>query len=76
MPEDKEECLNVINRFLSLPDEERLNFKVGRRAGLYNRLADLGDTYRHERIEQAIEDFRRRGSDVDEEIFRLKNSFI
>jgi radical SAM superfamily enzyme YgiQ (UPF0313 family) len=76
MPEDKGKCLNVINSFLSLPGEERLNFKVGRRAGLYNRLADLSDSYRHDRIEQAIEHFRRRGSDVDEEILRLKNSFI
>jgi radical SAM superfamily enzyme YgiQ (UPF0313 family) len=76
MPEDKEECLNVIDRFLSLSDEERLNFKVGRRAGLYNRLADLSDDYGHDRIEQAIGHFRMQGSDIDEEIFRLKNSFI
>ena len=61
MPEDKEECLNVINRFLSLPDEERLNFKVGRRAGLYNRLADLSDSYKHDKIEQAIKSLRVRG---------------
>ena len=76
MPEGKEECLNIINKYLSLPDEERLNFKVGRRAGLYNRLADLNDSYRHDRIEQAIKHIKAQGGDVDEEILRLKNTFI
>jgi radical SAM superfamily enzyme YgiQ (UPF0313 family) len=76
MPEDKEKCLNIIDKYLSLPDEERLNFKVGRRAGLYNRLADLNDSHKHGRIEQATKSLRAQGSDVEEQIFRLKNSFI
>jgi radical SAM superfamily enzyme YgiQ (UPF0313 family) len=76
MPEDKEKCLNIINKYLSLPSEERLNFNFGRRAGLYNRLADLGDSYKHDRIEQAIKRLRAQGSNVEEAIFRLKDSFI
>jgi radical SAM superfamily enzyme YgiQ (UPF0313 family) len=76
MPEDKEKCLNIINEYLSLPDEERLNFNFGRRAGLYNRLADLSDSYKHDEIEQAIKRLRAQGSNVEEAIFRLKDSFI
>lgn len=76
MPEDKEKCLNIINKYLSLPDEERLNFKFGRRAGLYNRLADLSDSYKHDKIEQAIKRLRAQGSNVEEAIFKLKDSFI
>ena len=76
MPEDKEKCLNIINKYLSLPDEERLNFNFGRRAGLYNRLADLSDSYKHDKIEQAIKHLRAQGSNVEEAIFRLKDSFI
>ena len=76
MPEDKGKCLNIINKYLSLPDEERLNFKVGRRTGLYNRLADLSDSYKHDKIEQAIKHLRAQGSNIEEEILRLKNSFI
>jgi len=76
MPEDKGKCLNIINKYLSLPDEERLNFKVGRRTGLYNKLDDLSDNYRHDKIEQAIERLRAQGSDVEEAITNLKNSFI
>jgi radical SAM superfamily enzyme YgiQ (UPF0313 family) len=76
MPEDKGKCLNIINKYLSLPDEERLNFKFGRRAGLYDRLADLSDSYQHDKIEQAIKRLRAQGSNVEEAIFRLKDSFI
>jgi len=76
MPEDKGKCLNIINKYLSPPDEERLNFKVGRRTGLYNRLADLSDSYKHDKIEQAIKHLRAQGSDVEEAIVKLKNSFI
>jgi len=76
MPEDKEKCLNIINKYLSLSDEERLNFKFGRRTGLYNRLADLSDSYKHDKIEQAIKRLRAQGSNVEEAIFRLKDIFI
>jgi radical SAM superfamily enzyme YgiQ (UPF0313 family) len=76
MPEDKEKCLNIINKYLSLPDEERLNFKFGRRAGLYNRLVDLSDSYKHDKIDQAIKHLRAQGNNVEETIFGLKDSFI
>jgi radical SAM superfamily enzyme YgiQ (UPF0313 family) len=76
MPEDKEKCLNIINKYLSLPDEERLNFNFGSRAGLYNRLADLNDSYKHDKIEQAIKNLRAQGSNVEETIIRLKDNFL
>ena len=76
MPDDKEKCLNIIDEYLSLPDGERLNFKIGRRAGLYNRLGDLTDSSRHDEIEQAIKRLKAQDTDVEEEILRLKNSFI
>jgi len=76
MPEDKEKCLNIINSYLSLPDEERLNFKFGKRAGYYDRLADLNDSYKHDKIDQAIKRLILQGSDIEEAILGLKNSFI
>lgn len=76
MPEDKERCLNIIDNYLSLPEEERLNFKVGRRVGLYNSLADLNDSYKHVHVEQAVNRLKAKGSDVEEAVLSLKNSFI
>jgi len=76
MPEDTAKCLDIINKYLSLPEEKRLNFKVGRRAGYYNRLADLNDSYKYDKIYQLIKRLRSQDSNVDEAVTRLKNSFI
>jgi radical SAM superfamily enzyme len=76
LPDDKEKCLGIINKYLSLSDEERLNFRLGRRAGYYARLADLDDSYKHNRVKEAIERLRAQGEDVDKTIFRLKDNFI
>jgi len=76
MPEDKAKCLDIIDRYLSLSDEERLNFRIGRRAGLYDRLDDLNDSYKHDQIKQAIRRLKAQGAHVEQEILRLKNSFI
>jgi len=77
MPEDKERCLNIINQYLSLPEEERLNFKLGRRAGYYEKLADLADGYKHYKIDEAIKHIQPEGSkSVDNVILKLKGSFI
>jgi radical SAM superfamily enzyme YgiQ (UPF0313 family) len=76
MPDDKQRCLDIINGYLSLPYGERLNFKVGRRAGLYNRLADMIDSHRYDEVAQAVQHLTAQGSDVEVAITRLKNSFI
>jgi len=76
MPEDREKCLHIIDRYLSLANEERLNFKIGRRAGLYNRLDDLSDSFKHGQIQQAIKRLKAQGTHLEQEIMRLKNSFI
>jgi radical SAM superfamily enzyme YgiQ (UPF0313 family)/bacterioferritin-associated ferredoxin len=76
MPEDKAKCLDIIDKYLSLGDEERLNFKIGRRAGLYNALDDLSDSYKHDQIAQAMTRLKAEGPDAEQEILRLKNNFI
>jgi radical SAM superfamily enzyme YgiQ (UPF0313 family) len=76
LPEGRDSCIDVIDRYLALPDEERLNFRLGRRMGYYERLDDLGDASRHERIATAIEKIEERGDDIDEVIRRLKDRFI
>ena len=43
LPDDKEKMLAVIQRFQDLPQEEKDNFKLGRRLGIYNWLDDLDD---------------------------------
>ncbi len=76
MPEDKEECLNAISKYLSLPSDERLNFRLGRRTGYYEKLIDLNNSYKHGKIEEAIMRITSDGRNVDEVITTLKDNFI
>jgi len=76
MPQDKPRCLGIIREYLSLPEEERLNFKLGRRVGYYQQLADLKDSYRHDKVERAIRQIRAEGENVDEVLSRVKDGFI
>jgi hypothetical protein len=75
-PEDKAKCLDIIQRYFALADEERLNFQLGRRMGLYETLSDMGEPGRHARVASTIRVVRERGDDVDEVMRRLKDRFI
>ncbi|MBW1712614.1 MAG: radical SAM protein [Deltaproteobacteria bacterium] len=46
LPEDKERLLGIIDDYFALPEEERLLYRVGRRAGLFRGPADLGSAGR------------------------------
>lgn len=77
LPEGKEKMLDVISRFQALSPEERANFKLGRRLGIYNRLDDLDDVRRSEEVRQVMDRLSRDGDDVsDEVIFSLMERYI
>jgi len=77
LPEAKPSLLAIVNRYLSLSSQERLNFRLGRRAGYYEKLDDLYDDYKYQRVEEAV---KRIGAntpeDVDRAIQRFKDCFI
>jgi hypothetical protein len=76
LPEDKDRMLAVIDRFQSLSDEERQNFRLGRRMGVYASLGDLADAGKHGLVEQALAKVAKQGK-VDEEImYSLMARFI
>ena len=54
LPEDKEEMLAVADRYLDLPETERMIYKVGRWGGAFRSLNDLGDSVLRTRIESAM----------------------
>ena len=77
LPQDKEKMLAAIARFQSLPPEERHNFRVGRRVGMYVQLDDLDNSHKHELVEHAIQKLSTDGNQVDEEtIYALMGRFI
>jgi hypothetical protein len=76
LPADKEKMLAVISRFQALSPEEKANFKLGRRLGIYSRLDDLNDAHLREEVGQAMGRLGRDGSVSDEVIFRLMERYI
>ncbi len=53
LPHDKEKMLHVIDRYLSLPENDRLLFQLGRRAGALRYLADLENPLVRSRLSAA-----------------------
>jgi radical SAM superfamily enzyme YgiQ (UPF0313 family) len=51
LPEHKDRLLAIMDRFLKLPDNDKLNFILGRRLGIYNCLDDLNDKNRYESVQ-------------------------
>ena len=77
LPEDRENLLALMDRFLALPEAERLNFRLGRRMGAYRGLDDLEDPGRHAQVEKAIERIRRDSPEgIGETINALLQRFI
>jgi radical SAM superfamily enzyme YgiQ (UPF0313 family) len=46
LPEDKPKLLAIMDRYLDLPEEERLNYTLGKRLGYYRYLDDMQDENR------------------------------
>ena len=77
LPDDKESMLAVADRYLALPDEERLIFKVGRWGGAYRSLDDLEDPTLRAKIEQVIQQWNLETSgQVDQVIREMADQYI
>ncbi len=76
LPEDKDKMLAVTDRFQALSAEERQNFRLGRRIGIYASLDDLNDPGKHGLVAQAVAKVAKDGK-VDEAItYSLMERFI
>ena len=76
-PLARQACLDTIEHYLGMSLRERLNYRLGRRAGLYEKLNDIYDAAKYDKIDMAM---RRVGADtttkVDELIDGMKKRFI
>lgn len=77
LPEDKDKMLAAIDRFQGLTVEERVNFRVGRRTGIYTRLDDQHDPRKRETVDRIVHRLTQDGSYIDEEIiYQMMQQFI
>ncbi len=77
LPEDKQKILNLIDRYFALADEDRLVYRMGRRAGIYRSLNDLSDEVTYARLRKAIREIEEKepGS-VEKQLSLLLEHYI
>ena len=77
LPEDKEKMLAVIDRFQSLSTEDRTDFILGRRMGIYTSVDDLSDLQRRDVVEKVKGQLNSEGNGIDDKvIYSLMERFI
>jgi hypothetical protein len=76
-PRDKDQMLAVIDRYLALTPEERLLYRLGRRGGAIQSLADLENPALRGRLEAARQELEAEtGGDLERLITELGDQYI
>lgn len=76
-PEGKEAMLAMIDRYLSLPPEEKLLFRLGRRGGGLRSLEELDDPVMRQRLQTAMRELSSQaGGDIEQLITELGDQYI
>ena len=76
LPADKERMLASIDRFLSLPAEDRLLFRIGRRVGVYTRLDELDEPGKRHLVERVLHRLGHDGELTEETLYALMERYI
>jgi radical SAM superfamily enzyme YgiQ (UPF0313 family) len=73
LPDDKQRMLDVIDRYLGMPAEDRESFIVGRRLGFLRLLSE----YRHdENLEDIKRQLKARFSTIDQAVLEIARGFL
>ena len=77
LPGDKAGFLTVIDRFLALSQDDKYRFELGRRMGIYSRIADIDDPDKQKMVNQYADKVIAEGPEVvDRVIWELMERFI
>ncbi len=77
LPEDKGYMLRVIDSYLSLPDEERLLFRLGRRGGALRSVVEIKNPYIKAQLEKAKRELEsQEGKSIEEIITEMATQYI
>ena len=56
LPQDKPKLLAIMDRYLTMPEEERINYTLGRRLGYYRGLDDMKDPNRKNLVDMKVQE--------------------
>ncbi len=69
LPEDKQRLLAIMDRYLTLPEDDRINFTLGKRLGHYRRMDDMKNQDLKNLVEMKVREVKEAYPDRLEEIF-------
>ena len=76
-PEEKEKMLKSIDRYLALSNDEKNNFRLGRRIGIYQSVEDLSHPALRVRVDTALHQIEsERPGDMEKVLSDIMESFI
>jgi hypothetical protein len=77
LPEDKEAMLAVIDRYLALPPEEKLLFRLGRRGGGLRSFDELNNPLARQKLQSAMRELSSQaGHDIEKVITEFADQYI
>ena len=75
LPEDQDKLLNIIDRYLALPQEAKNNYQLGRRAGIYLKLDDMQNKKRYNYVQGLIGQIGG-PENIQKELLRIRRGFV
>ena len=76
LPQDKERMIEMLRTFLAMDPERQRLYQLGRRIGVFSRLADMESPYRMARAEKAYSQLGNAAEDIDKVTDELMKRFI
>jgi radical SAM superfamily enzyme YgiQ (UPF0313 family) len=76
LPDDKEDMLDKVNRYLKMPDRDRQLFRLGRRVGYFRTLDDMDKTDAAAPVTRLYDQLQASGVAVDDYISEAMTRFI
>jgi hypothetical protein len=77
LPDDQDHLLGIIDGYFSLPDDERLVYRIGRRIGAYSGLGDLSDKGMYKKVKSVIDQYSTQDrNQLDNELLKIMNRYI
>jgi len=77
LPEDKDAMLAMIDRYLAMPENERLLFRLGRRGAGLRSLDEFSDPDTRQRLEAALKELSSEtGGDVEKLLTEIADQYI
>jgi hypothetical protein len=68
LPDDKAKLLGIIAQYQSMSPQERMHFRVGRRAGVYNNMNGMKDPRKHATVVGIIDRLSNGTGEVDDDL--------